>query len=147
MALGLEILSKLCLLDENEDMLTDSLEESLYADIVRLMNVFDIQIIVYSLEALYQLSELGEHTTTKIAAVKHAVGKCISVLVAGHVSSTYALSKKIQFVRSDLKWGLILSKWRWAENTVRIISAFSIKLVAVICIEKSMFISYADCLL
>lgn len=110
MAPGLEILSKLCLLDENEDMLTDSLEESLYADIVRLMNVFDIQIIVYSLEALYQLSELGEHTTTKIAAVKHAVGKCISVLVAGHVSSTYALSKKIQFVRSDLKWGLILSK-------------------------------------
>lgn len=96
MALGLEILSKLCLLDENEDMLTDSLEESLYADIVRLMNVFDIQIIVYSLEALYQLSELGEHTTTKIAAVKHAVGKCISVLVAGHVSN--ALSKKIRFV-------------------------------------------------
>lgn len=56
-------------------MLTDRLEEPLYADIVRLMNVFDIQIIVYSLEALYQLSELGEHTTTKIAAVKHAVGK------------------------------------------------------------------------
>lgn len=56
-------------------MLTDRLEEPLYTDIVRLMNVFDIQIIVYSLEALYQLSELGEHTTTKIAAVKHAVGK------------------------------------------------------------------------
>ncbi|XP_052708274.1 AT-rich interactive domain-containing protein 2-like isoform X2 [Crassostrea angulata] len=77
---GLEILSKLCLLDQNEDMLTDRLEEPLYADIVRLMNVFDIQIIVYSLEALYQLSELGEHTTTKIAAVKHAVDLLVSLL-------------------------------------------------------------------
>ncbi|XP_062595234.1 AT-rich interactive domain-containing protein 2-like isoform X2 [Saccostrea cucullata] len=77
---GLEILSKLCLLDENEDQLTESLEDALYADIVRLMNVFDIQIIVYSLEALYQLSELGEHTTTKIAAVKHAVDLLVSLL-------------------------------------------------------------------
>lgn len=86
---GLEILSKLCLLDQNEDMLTDRLEEPLYADIVRLMNVFDIQIIVYSLEALYQLSELGEHTTTKIAAVKHAVGKYTETRKLAESPSSY----------------------------------------------------------
>ena len=69
------MVSKLCLVNYNDTVIGESLDDKIIEDIVRLMNVFDIQIIVSSLEALYQLSELGEQTTAKIAAVRHAVGE------------------------------------------------------------------------
>lgn len=61
-------------MEKNEDVLADKLGEKSYQDIVQLLTIHDIQLIVYTLEALYQLSELGESTTTKIASVRHAVG-------------------------------------------------------------------------
>ena len=72
---GLEIVSRLCQLEENEVTLAESLTDETYEDICRLLSVCDIQLIVFTLEALYQLSELGEATTTGIASVKHAVGE------------------------------------------------------------------------
>ncbi|KAK3098629.1 hypothetical protein FSP39_021380 [Pinctada imbricata] len=77
---GLEMVSKLSLVDYNDTVLGENLEEKIIEDIIRLMNVFDIQIIVSSLEALYQLSELGERTTTKIAAVRCAVDLLVTLL-------------------------------------------------------------------
>ncbi|XP_064603702.1 AT-rich interactive domain-containing protein 2-like isoform X2 [Liolophura sinensis] len=76
---GLEILSKLCRVEKNEDVMADKLGEKSYQDIVQLLTIHDIQLIVYTLEALYQLSELGESTTTKIASVRHAVDVLVSL--------------------------------------------------------------------
>ncbi|CAE1293675.1 ARID2 [Acanthosepion pharaonis] len=70
---GLEILSKLCQVEENESLLSEHLESKAYEDICKLLTVHDIQLIIYTLEALYQLSELGESTANAIASVKHAV--------------------------------------------------------------------------
>ena len=62
-------------MEDNEDLLAESLESKIYEDIVRYLTVHDIQLIVYTLECLYQLSELGEMTTTEIAQVSCAVCK------------------------------------------------------------------------
>jgi AT-rich interactive domain-containing protein 2 len=64
--------------EANEELICDNLEDTVYEDIIRLLTVHDIQMIVYTLEVLYQLSELGEVTTTHIAAVKMAVGKFLA---------------------------------------------------------------------
>ncbi|XP_021362917.1 AT-rich interactive domain-containing protein 2-like isoform X2 [Mizuhopecten yessoensis] len=77
---GLEILSKLCMKDENDVILEERLDDRIYEDVIRLLGVYDIQIIVHSLEALYQLSEIGEHSATKIAAVKRAVDFLVTLL-------------------------------------------------------------------
>lgn len=71
---GLEILSKLCQVEENESLLSEHLESKAYEDICKLLTIHDIQLIIYTLEALYQLSELGEATSGAISSVKHAVG-------------------------------------------------------------------------
>ncbi|CAG2212230.1 ARID2 [Mytilus edulis] len=70
---GLEILGKMCQIEENELHISEGLDESIYSQLFRLACVFDIQLIVHSLETLYQLSELGEQTSTRIASVKNAV--------------------------------------------------------------------------
>lgn len=74
---GLEILGKMCQIEENEVHIAEGLDNSIYNQLLRLACVFDIQLIVHSLETLYQLSELGEETSTKIASVKNAVGKSL----------------------------------------------------------------------
>ena len=73
---ALEMLSKLCQLEKNEAILSECLEGETYSRIVQLLTVHDIQLIVHTLEALYQLSELGDTTTNMIANVKNAVGQC-----------------------------------------------------------------------
>ena len=70
------MLSKLCQLEKNEAILSECLEGETYSRIVQLLTVHDIQLIVHTLEALYQLSELGDTTTNRIANVKSAVGQC-----------------------------------------------------------------------
>ena len=72
---GLEILARLCQVEENEELLAENLPAKLYSDIIAYLTVHDIQLIVYTLECLYQLSELGEEASTHIAAVLHAVCK------------------------------------------------------------------------
>ena len=72
---GLDLLSRLCQVEENEDILSDGLEQDIYCNIVNYLTVHDIQLIVYTLECLYQLSELGEAAGTHIANVNHAVSK------------------------------------------------------------------------
>ncbi len=77
---ALDVLSRLCQVEHNEDFLNDNLEDKVYEDIASLLTVHDIQLIVCSLEALYQLSELGEVTTTHIAAVKTAVATLVNLV-------------------------------------------------------------------
>lgn len=77
---GLEILSKLCQLEKNEAIMNECVQEETYERIVQLLTVHDIQLIVHTLEAMYQLSELGDTTTTKIANVRHAVDVLVNLI-------------------------------------------------------------------
>ena len=75
------MLSKLCQLEKNEAILSECLEGDTYSRIVQLLTVHDIQLLVHTLEALYQLSELGDTTTNMIAHVKSAVGQCCCLVL------------------------------------------------------------------
>ena len=69
------MLSKLCQNESNEDALCELLPPDLYEDVISYLTIHDIQLIVYTLECLYQLSELGETPTTNIARVSRAICK------------------------------------------------------------------------
>jgi len=72
---GLDTVSRLSQLDVNEDALSSQLDDVVYDQLVALLLLHDVQIVVAALEALYQLSELGDVTTTRIAHVSAAVSK------------------------------------------------------------------------
>ena len=72
---GLELLAKLCRVARNDEALSDVLDDDVYRPIVSYLTIHDIQLIASTLECLYQLSELGEATTTCIAQVSRAIGK------------------------------------------------------------------------
>ena len=73
---GLEILSGLSQVERNEEMLSTQLKTELYEHIVNLLCVHDIQLIVFTLECLYHLSDMGEDGCNNICMVASAVGKC-----------------------------------------------------------------------
>ncbi|KAL8617896.1 hypothetical protein ACOMHN_016552 [Nucella lapillus] len=77
---ALEMVSKLCQLEKNEVVLSEGLEGEMYVRMVQLLTVHDIQLIVHTLEALYQLSELGETSTDRIAHVKQAVDMLVNLI-------------------------------------------------------------------
>ncbi|XP_025097147.1 AT-rich interactive domain-containing protein 2-like isoform X2 [Pomacea canaliculata] len=77
---SLEIVSKLCQLEKNESIMSEELGDEIYERMVQLLTVHDIQLIVHTLEALYQLSELGQATTDMIAQVKHAVDLLVNLI-------------------------------------------------------------------
>jgi len=68
------MVSKLSRIEENEYVISEQLDLSLYEEISRYLTIADIQLVVYSLEALYQLSEIGEETNSKIAETSNTVG-------------------------------------------------------------------------
>ncbi|XP_074657828.1 uncharacterized protein LOC141910865 [Tubulanus polymorphus] len=77
---GMEILSKLCQVEANEDVIAENLELKVYEDIVSMLTILDIQLIVHTLEVLYQLSELGEMTTTQISMAESSVDLLVSLV-------------------------------------------------------------------
>ena len=88
----MEILSKLSQNEDNEDLLTENLQEVLYERIVAMLTVQDIQMIVYTLEVLYQLSEMGEVPSTHIAQIRASIGEILPPppsIQMGEVPSTH----------------------------------------------------------
>ncbi|XP_053397064.1 AT-rich interactive domain-containing protein 2-like isoform X2 [Mercenaria mercenaria] len=77
---GLEMVSKLSKREENEYVISEKLDTSIYEEIAKYLTISDIQLIVYSLEALYQLSEIGEETNSKIAEVSNTVDTLVSLI-------------------------------------------------------------------
>ncbi len=71
---GLEILARLCQVVNNWDLVAENLEHRVYEDMVGLLTVHDIQLIVFTLEALYHLTELGEASSNHIAKVASSIG-------------------------------------------------------------------------
>ncbi|WAR09129.1 ARID2-like protein [Mya arenaria] len=82
---GLEMVSKLSQTEDNEYVISEKLDVSLYEEISKYLTIADIQLIVYSLEALYQLSEIGEETNSKIAETSNTVEYCPPPHVSGAV--------------------------------------------------------------
>jgi len=72
---ALETVGRLSQVDMNEDVLCSHLDDAIYEQMIALLVLHDIQVVVAALEALYQLSELGDVTTTRIAQVSAAVSK------------------------------------------------------------------------
>ena len=66
----------MCTVTGNSEIVSEALESKVYQDIVSYLTVQDIQLIVFTLEALYQLSKLGEVTANHIARIQATVGKC-----------------------------------------------------------------------
>ena len=93
--LGLEILARLCQVVNNWDLLSENLEQRVYDDIVNMLTVHDIQLIVFTLEALYHLSELGDAPSNHIAKVHASIGEyaymkwCFQRNKSGHQSKQY----------------------------------------------------------
>ena len=107
-------MSKLCQVEENESLLSEHLESKAYEDICKLLTVHDIQLIIYTLEALYQLSELGESTANAIASVKHSVGMCYYFLsiYKTEFDMNVSFKKKILILKTFLKLKIYIIKPR-----------------------------------
>lgn len=71
----MEILAKLCKIEENVDIICECVEQESYREIVNHLSLQDILLLLASLEALYMLSSLGEMTCTKIIKVERSIGE------------------------------------------------------------------------
>lgn len=70
---GLELLSALCQHEENDDVLSELLDTDVYTHMARLILVADIHLLIATLEALLQLSELGHAAATFVANAESLV--------------------------------------------------------------------------
>jgi len=61
--------------EQNEDILVESLSRDIYVQVIALARLYDLQLIVASLDALYYLSEIGEGPCESIAGVRYSIGK------------------------------------------------------------------------
>ncbi len=75
--LALDLLSRLSQVAASEDLLCLCLTPSLFNSVVQLLTVQDIQLVISALEALYQLSELGNTTCTHIASIHGSIGTLV----------------------------------------------------------------------
>lgn len=77
---GLEIISNLARVEANEDTLSENLDLMTYDSVASSMKIKDIQLIASALDALYQLSELGDRTCDKIARTEHCIDMLVSLV-------------------------------------------------------------------
>ncbi|XP_076466309.1 uncharacterized protein LOC143297742 [Babylonia areolata] len=105
---ALEMLNKLCQLDANEPILNEFLEKGTYNRIVQLLVAPDIQLIVHTLEALYQLSAVGETTTTMIAHVRNAVDILVDLITVDVQSLGPAAQQGMRLVENQAEGGQVV---------------------------------------
>ncbi|XP_072109362.1 AT-rich interactive domain-containing protein 2-like isoform X2 [Mobula birostris] len=77
---GMEILAKLCKIEENVDIICECVEQESYREIVNHLSLQDILLLLASLEALYMLSSLGEMTCTKIIKVERSIDQLVCLV-------------------------------------------------------------------
>ncbi|XP_069797554.1 AT-rich interactive domain-containing protein 2-like isoform X2 [Narcine bancroftii] len=77
---GMEILAKLCKIEENVDIICECVEQESYREIVNHLSLQDILLLLASLEALYMLSSLGEITCTKIIKVERSIDQLVCLV-------------------------------------------------------------------
>lgn len=75
---ALQVLTGLSQVEQNEESLLECLSADIFTQIVSLARIYDLQLIIASLDTLYYLSELGEGMCEAISLVKHSIGKCMA---------------------------------------------------------------------
>ncbi|XP_078584184.1 AT-rich interactive domain-containing protein 2-like isoform X3 [Branchiostoma floridae x Branchiostoma japonicum] len=77
---GMEVLGKLCQVPENQEVLEECVELDTYRNLVRTLLVHDVQVLLACLEVLYDLSNVGKVTASKIASIEHSVEILVGML-------------------------------------------------------------------
>ncbi|XP_076311478.1 uncharacterized protein LOC143225610 isoform X2 [Tachypleus tridentatus] len=77
---SLDILSQLCLCENNEEIISSNLKFQIWEKIFSFLTVHDIMLIIYTLEALYSFSGLGKRSCEKLIRVHKCVGILVSLL-------------------------------------------------------------------
>ncbi|KAG0435583.1 hypothetical protein HPB47_018400 [Ixodes persulcatus] len=76
----LDILARLCRQERNARALLPQLDAPLCRRIFELLTVHDLMLLIYALEALYMLSEMGRDACEKLLLVHKSIGILVSLL-------------------------------------------------------------------
>ncbi|XP_031562325.1 AT-rich interactive domain-containing protein 2-like [Actinia tenebrosa] len=70
---AMDVLGKLCIREDNDEVIESALEIQGYESLLKILIIPDVQLVVGSLEALYNISGVGQETSYQIASVDHGV--------------------------------------------------------------------------
>lgn len=76
----LDILARLCRQERNAEPLLAALDTPLCRRVFELLTVHDLMLLIYALEALYMLSELGRDACERMLLVHRSMGILVSLL-------------------------------------------------------------------
>lgn len=76
----LDILARLCRQERNAEPLLAALDGALCRRVFELLTVHDLMLLIYALEALYMLSELGRDACERMLRVHRSMGILVSLL-------------------------------------------------------------------
>ncbi|XP_077530094.1 brahma associated protein 170kD [Haemaphysalis longicornis] len=76
----LDILARLCRQERNAEPLLAALDGALCRRVFELLTVHDLMLLIYALEALYMLSELGRDACERMLHVHRSMGILVSLL-------------------------------------------------------------------
>lgn len=70
----MEIMANLSKAEDNGVLICEYVDQESYREVITLLTLPDIMLVISALEVLYQLTELGEITCSKIASVDKSIG-------------------------------------------------------------------------
>lgn len=70
---AMDVLGKLCTLERNDEVIEAGLEPEAYQSLIKVLSISDVQLVLSSLESLYNLSGVGQVTSDHIAEVYHSI--------------------------------------------------------------------------
>lgn len=71
---AMEIMGNLSKVEDNGVLICEYVDQESYREVITLLTLPDIMLVISALEVLYQLTELGEITCSKIATVDRSIG-------------------------------------------------------------------------
>ena len=77
---SLDVLTKLCVLQTNEELVTRMVQSPVYRKLVDYLSLHDIHLLIATLECLYSLSNLGEAPCNSIVKTHSAIELLVSLV-------------------------------------------------------------------